>query len=220
MKNIKAVLFDMDGVIFDTERIYLEEWIEIFNKYGYKMTKEIYLPCMGTGRVHIKKRFRELFGEDLPIEQMYIEKDAMLFDAVNNGKIPIKMGAIEILDYLRNNNFKIALATSATKERLLMQLNSAKIMDKFDVLVCRDDVKNLKPDPEIFLTAASKLNVKPEECIVIEDSEAGIEAAYNGNMTGLHVVDLKNADEDILKYCKRSFENLVEIKNYINDGII
>lgn len=220
MKNIKAVLFDMDGVIFDTERIYLEEWIEIFNKYGYKMTKEIYLPCMGTGRVHIKKRFRELFGEDLPIEQMYIEKDAMLFDAVNNGKIPIKMGAIEILDYLRNNNFKIALATSATKERLLMQLNSAKIMDKFDVLVCRDDVKNLKPDPEIFLTAASKLNVKPEECIVIEDSEAGIKAAYNGNMTGLHVVDLKNADEDILKYCKRSFENLVEIKNYINDGII
>ena len=219
MKNIKAVLFDMDGVIFDTERIYLEEWIEIFNKYGYKMTKEIYLPCMGTGRVHIKKRFKEIFGQDLPIEQMYIEKDAMLSEAVSNGKIPIKMGAIEILDFLRDNNIKIALATSARKERLLMQLDSAKIKDKFDALVCRDDVKNLKPDPEIFLQAAERLNVKPEECIVIEDSEAGIKAAYNGKMIGLHVEDLKKADEDLLKYCKKSFNNLVEIKNYISDGI-
>ena len=105
--NIKAVLFDMDGVIFDTERIYLEEWIEIFNKYGYKMTKEIYLPCMGTGRVHIKKRFKEIYGEDLPIEKMYLEKDAMLKEAVINGKIPIKIGAIEILDYLKKSCFLI-----------------------------------------------------------------------------------------------------------------
>lgn len=217
--NINGVIFDMDGVIFDTERIYLEEWIEIFNKYGYKMTKEIYLPCMGTGRVHIKKRFKEIYGEDLPIEKMYLEKDAMLKEAVINGKIPIKIGAIEILDYLKKSNIKIALATSATKERMFMQINSAKIEDKFDALICREDVKNLKPDPEIFLLAAKKLHVKPEECIVIEDSEAGIKAAYNGGMTGFHVEDLKKADKDILKYCKKSFKNLAEVKEYINKYI-
>ena len=145
----------------------------------------------------------------------------IVFDTETTGINPlynniIEIGAIEILDYLKKRNIKIALATSATKERMFMQIRSAKIEDKFDALVCREDVKNLKPDPEIFLLAAKKLNVKPEECIVIEDSEAGIKAAYNGKMIGFHVEDLKKADNDILKYCKKSFKNLVEIKEYIN----
>lgn len=215
MNKIKAVLFDMDGVIFDTEREYLKEWEVIFKKYGYKMKKEIYISVMGRGRKKVKEIFKEKFGEDLPIDKMYIEKDKMLKEAVENNKVPLKEGALELLEFLKENGYKIALATSAKRERVKIQVRHAKIENIFDAIVCSEDITNLKPDPEIFLKAAEKACVNPENCIVIEDSEAGIKAAFNAKMMGFHVEDLKKADEIILKYSYKNFKNLIEIKEYI-----
>ncbi len=215
MNKIKAVLFDMDGVIFDTEREYLKEWEAIFKKYGYKMKKEIYISVMGRGRKKVKEIFKEKFGEDLPIDKMYIEKDKMLKKAVENNKVPLKEGALELLEFLKENGYKIALATSAKRERVKIQVSHAKIENIFDAIVCSEDITNSKPDPEIFLKAAEKVCVNPENCIVIEDSEAGIKAAFNAKMMGFHVEDLKKADESILKYSYKNFKNLIEIKEYI-----
>ena len=215
MNKIKAVLFDMDGVIFDTEREYLKEWEAIFKKYGYKMKKEIYISVMGRGRKKVKEIFKEKFGEDLPIDKMYIEKDKMLKEAVENNKVPLKEGALELLEFLKENGYKIALATSAKRERVKIQVSHAKIENIFDAIVCSEDITNSKPDPEIFLKAAEKVCVNPENCIVIEDSEAGIKAAFNAKMMGFHVEDLKKADESILKYSYKNFKNLIEIKEYI-----
>ena len=174
------------AVIFDTEMVYLKVWSEVFEKYGYKMTKEIYASVLGTGRENVKKVFLHNFGNDLPIDIMYKEKDEELAKAVEKG-IPLKNGAYEMLTYLRENNFKIALATSAVKET--------------------------KPNPEIFLKAAENLDINPKECIVIEDSSAGIKAAFNAGMTAFHVVDLKKADEKILSSAYKSFNNLNEIRS-------
>ena len=129
--------------------------------------------------------------------------------------IPLKQGAYEILSYLKNNNYKIALATSASKERALKQLRYADIEKFFDVIVSRDDVKETKPNPDIFLKAAKKLNVNPNECIVIEDSSAGIKAAFNAGMAGIHVVDLKEPDNEIIRNCYKSFNNLNDIRKEI-----
>ncbi len=217
MNKIKAVLFDMDGVIFDTEREYLKEWEVIFKKYGYKMKKEIYISVMGRGRKKVKEIFKEKFGEDLPIDEMYIEKDKMLKEAVENNKVPLKEGALELLEFLKENGYKIALATSAKRDRVKIQVSHAKIENIFDAIVCSEDIINSKPNPEIFLKAAEKVCVNPENCIVIEDSEAGIKAAFNAKMMGFHVEDLKKADESILKYSYKNFKNLIEIKEYIKD---
>ncbi|MEE0933057.1 MAG: HAD family phosphatase [Clostridium sp.] len=210
--KIKAVIFDMDGVIFDTEMVYLKVWSEVFEKYGYKMTKEIYASVLGTGRENVKKVFLHNFGNDLPIDIMYKEKDEELAKAVEKG-IPLKNGAYEMLTYLRENNFKIALATSAVKERAIKQLRQANIEVFFNAIVCRDEVKETKPNPEIFLKAAENLDINPKECIVIEDSSAGIKAAFNAGMTAFHVVDLKKADEKILSSAYKSFNNLNEIRS-------
>lgn len=215
MNNIKAVIFDMDGVIFDTERIYLEDWTTIFKEYGYDMKRELYLSVMGKGRKKVKEVFKESFGNNLPIEEMYIKKDKLLWERIKEG-IALKEGVFEILDFLETSGYKIALATSAKKDRLDEQFIKSSISKKFDVVVCGDDVTNSKPDPEIFLKAASLLDTKPEECIVIEDSEAGIRAAYNAKMIPLHVKDLKDADEDITKYSYKNFENLIEIKKFLS----
>ena len=217
MNKIKAVLFDMDGVIFDTEREYLKEWNKIFEKYGYEMKKEIYVSVMGRGRKKVKEIFKENFGDDLPIEEMYIEKDKMLKEAIENNEVPLKQGALELLEFLKKNEYKTALATSAKKDRVKSQVTHAKINNLFDAIVCADDIVNSKPNPEIFLKAAEKVNVKPENCIVIEDSEAGIRAAFNAGMIAFHVKDLKEADENIMKYCDKNFENLIEIKKYIEN---
>lgn len=210
LKDVKAVIFDMDGVIFDTERIYLEEWIQIFESFGYKMTRDIYVPLMGRGRKIIKCIFKEKFGEDIPIEEMYIKKDKMLYEAIDKG-IPIKEGAIEIIDFLLQNNFKIALATSAKRERLEKQLKKSGLYKKFDALVSGDDVKNSKPNPEIFTLAAKKINVPCNNCIVIEDSKAGILAAKNAGMIPFHVKDLLEADLEIKDNSYDNFLSLFEI---------
>ena len=212
MDKIKAVIFDMDGVIFDTEMVYLKVWSEVFEKYGYKMTKEIYSSVLGTGRENVKKVFLSKFGSNLPIDDMYIEKDKNLAKEIEKG-VPLKHGVCEILEYLKENNFKIALATSALSERVFKQLKQANIESFFNAIVCRDEVKETKPNPDIFLKAADKLSISPEQCIVIEDSNAGIEAAFNASMIPIHVVELKKDDEKILSSAYKSFNNLNEIRS-------
>lgn len=217
MNNIKAVIFDMDGVLFDTERVYLESWIKVFKEYGYTMTKEIYIPLMGTGRKNVKEVFKKTFGDNIPIEEMYVKKDELLFKAIDNNEVPLKLGAIDILCYLKEEGYKIALATSAKRDRVTKQIQANNMNNMFNAIVCGDDVVNSKPDPEIFLKAAKKLDVNPENCVVIEDSLAGIKGANKGGMKGFHVEDLKKADDEIKTLSTKTFKNLVEIKEYLRD---
>ena len=212
----KAVIFDMDGVIFDTEKVYLDIWTEVFEKYGYKMTKELYVTVKGTGRKNVIKTFLENFGDDLPIEKMYEEKDNQLFYRIENQGIPLKEGVKELFSMLKEKDYKIALATSAKKERVEKQIKDKWLKESFDAIVCGDDVEKGKPSPDIFLKAAKEIDVEPENCFVVEDSPAGIKAAFSGGMKGIHVEDLKVADEEILKYCQKNFKNLQEIKKYLS----
>ena len=212
----KAVIFDMDGVIFDTEKVYLDIWIEVFEKYGYKMTKELYVNVMGTGRKNVIKTFLENFGDDLPIEKMYEEKDNQLFYIIENQGIPLKKGVKELFSMLKEKNYKIALATSAKRERVEKQIKDKWLKESFDAIVCGDDVEKGKPSPDIFLKAAKEIDVEAKDCFVVEDSPAGIKAAFSGGMKGIPVEDLKVADEDILKYCQKSFKDLQEVKKYLS----
>lgn len=212
----KAVIFDMDGVIFDTERVYLEIWQSVFEKYGYKMTKELYITVMGTGRKNVIKTFLENFGDDLPIEKMYEEKDNQLFYIIENQGIPLKKGVKELFSMLKEKNYKIALATSAKRDRVEKQIKDKWLKESFDAIVCGDDVEKGKPSPDIFLKAAKEIDVEAKDCFVVEDSPAGIRAAFSGGMKGIHVEDLKVADEDILKYCQKSFKDLQEVKKYLS----
>lgn len=215
MKNVEAVIFDMDGVIFDTESVYLDIWTKVFNKYKYKLERDVYISVMGTGRKNVMKVFTNRYGEDLPILDMYKEKDEMLLQVIESGQVPMKKGANEILKSLKDSGFKIALATSAKRERLKKQLKMSEIEWIFDTIVCGDDVINGKPNPEIFLKAAKNISVNPENCVVIEDSVAGIKAAHSAEMIAIHVEDLKKADKEILNHCYKNFNNLFEIKEYL-----
>ena len=106
IENIEAVIFDMDGVIYDTEAFYLKHWIQVFNQSGYDMTKDIYVKAMGRGRKKVKEYFKSIYGEDLPIDEMYIKKDKLLFDSIKSNEVPLKLGALDLLKYLKSKNIK------------------------------------------------------------------------------------------------------------------
>lgn len=216
MNKIEAVLFDMDGVLFDTESLYLNAWSIVFHKHGYELTKDVYISVMGRGRNNVIRKFLDVYGSDLPIEEMYKEKDEIIKQAIEKAQVSIKVGTKEILKFLKEKGYKLALATSAKRERAAKQLEMANLENAFDAIICGDEVINSKPNPEIFLKAAEKLSITPENCIVIEDSPAGIKAAYSAKMICMHVEDLKKADEEMLKYCYKSFKNLLDIKEYLS----
>lgn len=217
--KVKAVIFDMDGVIFDTERVYLNLWSKVFEKHGYKLNPEDYISVMGKGRDVVKKTYIDIYGENLPIEIMYKEKDHLLYEAVKNNQVPVKKGVIELLKYLRESGIKVALATSAKKDRTYTQLEGADLVSMFDCIVTKEDVNLLKPNPDIFIKASEVLEVKPEECIVVEDSRAGIEAAYKGNMIPFHVEDLAIADNRITRYTTNLFKDCIQILEFIKSNL-
>ena len=213
-----AVIFDMDGVIFDTERVYMGIFVDVYAEYGYEMNKGIYSTLIGRDRQSITKSLYEIYGLHFPAKEIFEKCDAGLKKAIDTGKVPMKDGALEIFRYLKNNNFKMALATSSHKEKLEMQLKIHNLEEVFDEIVCADDVVRSKPDPSIFLAAARKLKVNPEECIVIEDSPAGIEAAHNANMMSIHVEDLVKANDKIKEYSEKQFKSLNEVREFIKDN--
>lgn len=215
--EINTLIFDMDGVIFDTESLYLKHWCSVFSKYGYEMTKENYLLVMGRGRKVVKEKFLSIYGESLPIDDMYKEKDYELSKYIEENEVPIKEGAYELLEFLSKKGYKIALATSAEKGRAMKHLKDSKFKDYFDVIVTGEDIEKAKPNPEIFLRALEKLDVEPKNAIVIEDSIAGIKAAKNAGIFAVHAPDLKEPDEEMLKEADVIVSNLIEIKTLVQN---
>lgn len=213
--EINAVIFDMDGVIFDTESLYLKHWCSIFSKYGYEMTKENYLLVMGRGRKVVKEKFLGIYGENLPIDNMYKEKDYELSKYIEENEVPIKEGAYELLEFLKASGYKVALATSAKRGRAMKHLKDSRFENYFDVIITGEDIEKTKPNPEIFLKALERLNIEPKKAVVIEDSIAGIKAAKNAGIFAIHVPDLKEPDEEIIKEADIIVSNLLEVKSIV-----
>jgi beta-phosphoglucomutase family hydrolase len=219
MKNIECVIFDMDGLILDTERLSFEAWQKILKKYGQVMTQEIYTTLMGITYENVINKLIEIYGRELPIAEIYAEKNRDVLKVINDNGVPVKPGIYELLDFLVERNYKLALATSTSRDKAVNLLEKVGIKDKFRVMVFGDEVVNSKPDPEIFLKAAEKLGVNPEKCIVLEDSPAGIEAAYRAGMKGINIPDLKIPDEKIKKFAHKIFESLLDVRDYLSESV-
>ena len=215
MKKVDAIIFDMDGVLIDSERISFRCYQEVFKEYDYKIDEEFYVKFIGTNVKSIKARMEEEYGADFPFDTIYKKKAKLALEIVDKNGVIIKPGVHELLDYLNKENYKIAVATSTRRERALQLLEEAKIKDKVNYVICGDQVENSKPNPEIFLKAAEGLNVNPEKCIVIEDSDAGITAAHAAKMIGIHVPDMKFLEDDTKELAFKICDNLMDVRNYL-----
>ena len=219
MKDFDAVVFDMDGVIFDSERATMNCWIELADKYDIKNIEKPYLACTGTTDIRTREIMIEAYGDDFPYDEYAKEASKMYHDRYDGGRLPVKKGVKEILEFLKQNSKKIALASSTKRQTVINQLRDAGILDYFDEIVTGDMVSKSKPDPEIFLLACDKLNVSCKRAYAIEDSYNGVRSAYRGGLRPIMVPDLLSADDEMISISETVKDDLIDVVRYLKDGL-
>ncbi len=210
-----AVIFDLDGLLADTEIISLKVYQELLEDFGIPFTEETYSrEYSGHREEENVQRFLDTY--DLPwnfdqtLEKVYELEAQILAKGVN-----LKKGAKNLLAFLQREGIPIALATSSVESRARMILDSNGILSLFDHLVFAKDVKRSKHYPDIFLKACSDLNVLPESCLVLEDSEAGIEAASRAGISVICIPDLKIPAQSFLNKTEQVFQDLDDVRDYL-----
>lgn len=208
MKKI-AVIFDMDGVLFDSESVYIEGYIKYAS--DYPDIRETSLSCIGANGIKTREIFTEKYGEDFPFDAYYRQVKAY----VASHPVPLKPFVHEILGWCRAQGIPTALASSTRQESVMRMLGEAGLTGYFDLIVCGDMVSHSKPHPEIFLVAAERLGIQPGDCYVIEDSYNGIRAAHAAGMHPLMVPDILQPDGEIKALCEAVLPNLREVIEYV-----
>ena len=219
MSKKKSIVFDMDGIIFDSEQLVLKTWKIYANEYNLKNIEESFLSCVGTTRESTRKRMHEIYGEDFKYDEFREKASALFHKTAAEKGLPVKKGAKELLEYLRKENYKIGLASSTRLMIVEQELKQAGLFDYFDVVIGGDLLKKSKPEPDIYLMACEKLNVNPEDTYAVEDSYNGIKSAYSAGMKAIMVPDLLKPTEEISKLCYTVCKDLFEVGEFIKRDV-
>jgi HAD superfamily hydrolase (TIGR01509 family) len=204
-----AVILDMDGLMFDTERLARIAWARALAEQGYAIPETVYLTVVGRSAPAVWAVFRERLGPAAPIEAMHRVKERYLEETLAAG-VPLKPGLLELLAALDRWAVPTAVASSTARDAVLRKLDRAGLGARFPVVVGGDEVARSKPAPDIFLTAADRLAVPPAACVVLEDSEAGVRAARAAGMRALLVPDLVRPGAECAALCLRVLPSLHE----------
>lgn len=211
----KAVIFDMDGLMIDSERVTYNEYVKKLAQLGHHdFTEELYRNCLGKNKQGICQVFIDHYGQDFPMTEVWDDVHVWIDESLRQ-YVPKKKGLVELLEYLKANNYKTIVATSSGRARVDEILKNADLTKYFDDTICGDEVIHGKPHPEIFLTACQKIDVKPEEALVLEDSEAGILAAYDGHIDVICVPDMKYPEQQFVEKVTKIVDSLDEVIDYL-----
>ena len=211
----KAVIFDMDGLMIDSERVTYNEYVKKISQLGYDdFTEEEYKKCLGKNKQGICQVFIDYYGKDFPMTEVWDDVHVWIDESLRR-HVPKKKGLDLLLQYLKDNNYKTIVATSSTRNRVDEILNNAGITPYFNDSICGDEVTKGKPNPEIFLTACKKLGVAPKDALVLEDSEAGIKAAYDGHIDVICIPDMKYPEGEYANMPVQIVDSLEDVITYL-----
>ena len=214
-KMIKAIIFDMDGLMIDSERVTFECYQERLKDMNLTMDEEFYKTLLGKPIKGIYQRFYDVYGNDFPIENVIQDVHQLMAERFETEGVPVKKGLVELLHYLKDNNYKTIVATSSNRDRVDKILAQAKITEFFDDSICGDEVTKGKPNPEVFLKSCQKLGVNVDEAIVLEDSEAGIQASYDANIKVICIPDMKYPEKQYEEKTFKILKDLTEVTAYL-----
>ena len=212
---IKAIIFDMDGLMIDSERVTFECYQERLKDMNLTMDEEFYKTLLGKPIKGIYQRFYDVYGNDFPIQNVIQDVHQLMAERFETEGVPVKKGLVELLHYLKDNNYKTIVATSSNRDRVDKILAQAKITEFFDDSICGDEVTKGKPNPEVFLKSCQKLGVNVDEAIVLEDSEAGIQASYDANIKVICIPDMKYPEKQYEEKMFKILKDLTEVTAYL-----
>lgn len=215
---IKGAAFDMDGLMLDSERLTFESWQKVMDNHGFDYSFEVYKQTVGRRTTETAQFYSEKYGERFDYKPLREEANAHFRQYVEENGMPVKKGLFKLLDFLKANGIKTAVATSTSSQSAYPMLKKAGVYDYFDELVCGDSVTHGKPHPEVFLTAAKRLGLDPCDCIGLEDSINGIKSAYSAGMKAIMVPDLIEPTEEIKPMITVLCKDLGEVADYLADN--
>jgi len=209
--RIHGVLFDMDGLVLDTEKLYCRFWIEAAQHFGFSMTREQSLSMRALTHAAAQKNLWGYFGPTADHKQIRSKRIELMDAYIAENGVDLKPGIGELLDYLHANGILCAITSSSPLERIRAHLAFHGLDTRFDALCSGHDVPNGKPAPDIYLHGAASLRLPPENCLALEDAPAGIEAAYRAGCHPVIIPDLDHPSEETLSRCFGKADSLADI---------
>lgn len=215
---MNTVVFDMDGVLFDTERLCEQSWLVTAGEEGLPDMEKIFPRCIGLNANDSRKIVMEAYGEDFAYEDFRQRASEWFRDYIDKNGLPIKQGTREILAWLKESGWRVGLASSTRRSTVLGHLEQAGISEFFSVVITGDMVEHSKPWPDIYLLACRELGAAPEEAYAIEDSPNGIRSAHAAGMTPLMVPDMIVPDQEMVRLSRKIFSDLGQVLDFLKEG--
>ena len=215
--NVSAVLLDMDGTLLDTEKVYFESLIAALNTCGYR--DDVIPLChamVGLPGPDCERMLINRYGADFPLAEINKAFIATRDETLEAG-LPLKRGAVELLDALQAIECPFAIVTSSSRRTADEHLTLAGIRSRFDTILTRDDVTRGKPSPDLYLLAAARLRVKPELCVAVEDSNHGVTAAHAAGAITIMVPDMVPPTEESRARCAAVLSDLNAVRAMLHD---
>ena len=217
---VKAVIFDMDGLMIDSERVTYEGYVIECEKLGLSMEKEFYKRVLGRTVPEIYQEFYDRYGQSFPMDDVLKRVHEYMEDLFQEEGVPVKEGLVNLLAYLKTNGYRTVVATSSTRDRVDRILEQAELAKYFDASICGDEVTKGKPNPEVFLKACQKAGVEPGEAIVLEDSEAGIQASFSAGIPVICIPDMKYPEPQFAEKASKIVDSLNVVLELFQSGEI
>ncbi|WP_412497606.1 HAD family hydrolase [Vibrio furnissii] len=196
--NFQAAIFDMDGLLLDTERVCIEIFEQACQAVGVPFLRDLYLSVIGRNAAGIEATLRAGYGPDLDYMQLHNEWRTRYNAVVKHQAIPVKQGVIELLEWLKAEHIPTAVATSTQRDVASIKLRLSGLERYFDAVATGCEVSQGKPHPEIYLLAASRLDVAPAQCLAFEDSNNGVRSAVAAKMIAYQIPDLVMPSDDVV----------------------
>ena len=214
--DIKAVIFDLDGTLTDTEKFYQKAWPKALEHFGYKCEPWMPLELRSLGRPFAPEKFKEWFGQDFDYNMVREYRKALVVDMIKEQVIPLKPGVKEILTWLREQKILTCIATANDYERTKGYLEKLGLFEYFDRIICSDMVKLGKPAPDIYAYACEQLGLHPKETFAVEDSPNGVTSAFLAGCNVIMVPDLTLPDEELNTKLYACVPSLLDIKTLLS----
>jgi HAD superfamily hydrolase (TIGR01509 family) len=214
MKHFQAIIFDMDGLLLDSEALALQAFARACQHFGLGDHSEVFMRCVGTNAELGARVLEEGLGSLVDCQAFQQRWDAYYQEAISVQPVPLKSGVLELLDHLLEADVPIAIATSTRLERARHKLQACGLLQRFKVIVAGDQVRRSKPFPDIYLRAAELLRVAPQHCLALEDSENGVRAGLAAGMTVVQIPDLVEPSAEVRALGHIVLPSLADVRAY------